>query len=71
MDRELNALEEMNCFEFHPAGHHKTLGSGWQKTTLHMVFDVKQSLQRKARLVAGCHLVNMMDIQVSHQQQSP
>ena len=26
MDNELNALEEMDCFEFHPAGHHKTLG---------------------------------------------
>ena len=51
-------------FEFHPAGHHKTLGSGWQKTTLHMVFDVKQFRQRKSRLVAGGHLVDMMDIQV-------
>ena len=64
MDKELNALLDMDCFEFHPAGHHKTLGSEWQRTTLHMVFDVKQSLQRKARLVASGHLVEMMDVQV-------
>ena len=29
-----------------------------------MVYDVKQDLTRKARLVAGGHLVDMMDIQV-------
>ena len=29
-----------------------------------MVFDMKQSLQRKCRLVARGHLVDMMDIQV-------
>ena len=64
IDKEIKALLDLECFEFHPAGHHTTLGEGWQRTTLHMVFDVKQSLQQKCRLVAGGHLVDMMDIQV-------
>ena len=54
----------MDCFEFHPSGYHVTLRKGWNRTTLHMLFDMKQSLQRKCRLVAGSHLVNMLDIQV-------
>ena len=40
-----------------------TLVEFWQITTLHMLFDVNQSLQRKFCLVAGGHLVDMLDIQ--------
>ena len=61
---EINALLDLECFEFFSDGHHTTLGYGWQRTTLHMVFDVKKSLQRKCRRVAGGHLVDMMNIQV-------
>ena len=61
---EIKALLDLDCFYFFSAGHQTTLGDGWQRTTLHMVFDAKQSLQRKCRLVAGGHLVDMMDIQV-------
>jgi len=64
MDKEVKALMDLDCFEVKPAGHSSTLDNTWQKTTLHMVFDVKQSLDRKCRLVAGGHLVDMMDIQV-------
>ena len=46
IDKEIKALLDMDYFEFFPAGHHTTLGDKWQSTTLHMVFDVKQSLQR-------------------------
>eukprot|EP00957_Ditylum_brightwellii_P191068 14548167-Ditylum_brightwellii.AAC.1 len=35
-----------------------------EATTLHMVFDVKQSLDWKCRMAAGGHQVNMLDIQV-------
>ena len=62
--KEIDALLDLDCLEFHPAGYHHTLGEGWQKTKLHMVYDVKQNLQRKCQLVAGGHLVDMMDIQV-------
>jgi hypothetical protein len=63
-EKEVKALLGLDCFEFHPEGYHKTLGEGWQRTSLHMVFDVKQDLTRKCRLVAGGHLVDMLDIQV-------
>ena len=62
--KEVKALLDLDCFEFHPAGYHEKLGSEWQRTSLHMVFDVKQDLTRKCRLVAGGHLVDMLDIQV-------
>ena len=64
LDKEIDTLMKMDCFEFKPAGHESTLDDSWQRTTLHMVFDVKQDLQRKARMVAGGHLVEMFDIQV-------
>ena len=63
-EKEIKALLDLDCFEFFPAGYHYKLGDGWQRTTLHMVFDVKQDLTRKCRLVAGGHLVDMFDIQV-------
>jgi len=64
-EKEVKALMDLDCFEVKPAGHSSTLDHDtWQKTTLHMVFDVKQSLDRKCHLVAGGHLVDMMDIQV-------
>ena len=64
IETDIKALLGLDYFEFFSAGYHATLGDGWQRTTLHMLFDVKQSLKRKCRLVAGGHLVDMMDIQV-------
>ena len=64
IEMEIKTLLDLDCFEFLSAGHHTTIGDGWQSTTLHMVFDVKQYLQRKCRLIAGGHLVDMMNIQV-------
>ena len=46
-DKEVKALLDLDCFDFHPAGYHESL-----------------DLTRKTRLVAGGHLVDMMDIQV-------
>ena len=59
MEKEVGALLELDCF-------YKDLDDTWQRTTLHMVFDVKQSVDRKAWLVAagGGHLVDILDIQV-------
>jgi hypothetical protein len=57
--KEMDSLIRMECFEFHkekfvPIGE-------YQKTSLTMIFDVKQDLRRKARLVAGGHLVDSRD----------
>ena len=61
--KEMDALEELDCFEFHPAGYHP--GSDYQSTRLHMIFDVKaDTLRRKARLVAGGHLVDALGVDV-------
>eukprot|EP00957_Ditylum_brightwellii_P026462 2001869-Ditylum_brightwellii.AAC.1 len=52
----------MECFDFleaedRPAGN-------YQCTTLHMVFDFKQDFRRKARPVAGGHLIDLLDNKV-------
>ncbi len=60
--KEMDALMELDCFEFRDAGD--IPGSDYQKTKLHMIFDVKTDLRRKARLVAGGHLVELFDTEV-------
>ena len=35
----------------------------YKKVRCHMVFDVKQDLTRNCRLVAGGHLVDLLDVQ--------
>ena len=60
--REIDALLELGCFEFREAGD---IPSGeYQCTNLRMIFDVKTDLRRKARLVAGGHLVELYDTEV-------
>ena len=62
MKLEIDALLDLNCFTFKPEGYHP--GDDWQSTTLHIVFDVKHDLRRKARLVAGGHLIDIADTPV-------
>ena len=64
LEKEIKSLLDLDCFEFKPFGYHEKLDNSWQKTTLHCIFDVKQDLTRKCRLVAGGHLVDVTDIQV-------
>eukprot|EP00557_Chaetoceros_sp_GSL56_P014026 CAMPEP_0176478512 /NCGR_PEP_ID=MMETSP0200_2-20121128/1227_1 /TAXON_ID=947934 /ORGANISM="Chaetoceros sp., Strain GSL56" /LENGTH=1865 /DNA_ID=CAMNT_0017874457 /DNA_START=317 /DNA_END=5915 /DNA_ORIENTATION=+ len=60
---EMDALENFDAFEFHPKGYHP--GSDYQSTRLRMIFDVKaDTLRRKARLVAGGHLLDVVGIDV-------
>jgi hypothetical protein len=56
---EITSLIDLECFEFKPSNF--LPGNKFQKTTLMTVFDVKQDLCRKARLVAGGHLVDALD----------
>ena len=64
LEKEIKSLLDLDCFECKPFGHHEKLDDSWQKTTLHCIFDVKQDLTRKCRLVAGGHLEDVTDIQV-------
>ncbi len=55
--KEVGTLVEMDCFEFKPSAYEDDLDDDFQRTTLNIIFDVKQDLRRKARMVAGGHLV--------------
>ena len=58
--KEIDSLLALNCFEFHSPDYKPS--SGYQWTKLIMNFEVKQDGRRKARLVAGGHLVDPMGI---------
>jgi hypothetical protein len=60
--KEVQALTDLDCFEFKERDF--KLDQSYQRTTLHIVFDVKQDLRRKARLVAGGHLIETLGHQV-------
>ena len=62
MKKEVDALVELDCFSFKEKGFNP--GEEYQPTILFMVFDVKQDLRRKARLVAGGHLVDPLEHEV-------
>jgi hypothetical protein len=62
MKKEVDSLIRLECFEFKDKGYEKTLSKNWQWTKLFMVFDVKNDHQHKARLVAGGHLMEAIDV---------
>eukprot|EP00957_Ditylum_brightwellii_P096485 7348884-Ditylum_brightwellii.AAC.2 len=59
MVKEVKALKDMDCFEF--CEHSNEPGRDYQKTTLHMVFNAKQDERHKGQLVAGGHLIALLD----------
>eukprot|EP00957_Ditylum_brightwellii_P047147 3580386-Ditylum_brightwellii.AAC.1 len=56
---EVDTLQEMECFDFWEAGDRPA--GNYQCTILHMVFDCKQDLRSKARLVVGGYLIDLLD----------
>jgi hypothetical protein len=56
---EVKSLAGLDVFEFKPADY--DCGRDYQKTNLRLIFDVKQDLRRKARMVAGGHLVDALE----------
>ena len=59
MNLEIKALNDMRCFEYR-AKHDKP-DDNYQFIQLHMVFDAKQDHCRKACLVAGGRLINLLE----------
>ena len=59
IDKETNSLEKMECFKFKEPGFEPS--DDYQKNTLRFHFEVKQDGRHKGRLVAGGHLVALMD----------
>lgn len=58
---EIESLLKLQCFEFRAPTNGKP-SPDYQFTKLTMIFDVKQDGRRKARLVAGGHLIDPMGI---------
>ena len=59
IEKEVGALIDLECFEFWDAGD---IPSGeFQKTNLRTIFVVKHDGRRKARIVAGRHLIKIVD----------
>ena len=55
--KEMTALDQARCFKYYPPTY--KVPQGYQYAPLRLIFDVKQeNLRRKARLVAGGHVVN-------------
>ena len=54
--KEVDSLLALDCFSFHAPDYKPS--SEYQWTKLSMIFEVKQDGRRKARLVAGGHLVD-------------
>ena len=59
INKELNALNSYKTFKLVKNNDFKSLKKeGFQFSRLRMIFDVKQDLRRKARLVIGDHMVD-------------
>jgi hypothetical protein len=59
IEKEMSQLIRLKRFDFKPTNHNP--GDDYQKPKLRLIFGVKQDLRRKARLVAGGHLVDVLD----------
>ena len=57
---EVKSLLMMNCFEFLDPGYQPP--RDYQSTSLNMIFEVKHDGRRKARLVAGGHIVALQNL---------
>ena len=57
---EIASLLALNCFDFHSPDYKPS--SDFQMARLNMIFEVKQDGRRKARLVAGGHMVDPMGV---------
>jgi len=64
INKKMAALYEMDCFTYHEEGYRPDRNEGYQWTRVHMIFDVKTDLRRKACLVAGGHLLELFDTEV-------
>ena len=57
--KEMNNLNRLDVFKYHPSHKQFPKEEGWQKAPLRMIFDIKNEDQRyKARLVIGGHKVD-------------
>eukprot|EP00957_Ditylum_brightwellii_P074077 5628884-Ditylum_brightwellii.AAC.1 len=58
--KEMNALEALNVFEYYEASKRFWREEGWQVAPMQMIFDIKQDLRRRARFIAGGHIIDSL-----------
>ena len=59
IQKEMDNLDRLKCFKYHPADHKFPPSEGWQLARLKMIWDIKSEDRRyKSRLVAGGHLID-------------
>ena len=57
--KEMDNLDRLSVFKYHPADKTFDPSEGWQKAPLRMIFDIKnEDMRYKARLVVGGHKVD-------------
>ena len=56
--KEMDALERLGVFQYHDARTKFHWQDGWQYAPMHMIFDIKHDLRRKARFVVGGHVID-------------
>ena len=54
--KEMNGLDNLKCFRYHHAGWRAP--PSHQYAPLRIIFDIKQDLRRKSRLVCGGHVID-------------
>eukprot|EP00957_Ditylum_brightwellii_P114233 8709096-Ditylum_brightwellii.AAC.1 len=59
--KEMDALERLGVFQYHDARMKFHWNDGWQYAPMHMIFDIKHDLWRKARFVVGGHGIDYFD----------
>jgi hypothetical protein len=59
VESEMLQLIRLKCFDFEAPDFDP--GADYQKTRLQLIFGVKQDLCRRARLVAGEHLIDVLN----------
>jgi hypothetical protein len=59
IEAEMSQLVRLKCFDFEAPDFEPA--PDYQKTRLRLIFGVKQDLRRKSRLVAGGHLIDVLD----------
>ena len=59
IQKEMTALQKLNCFKYHNTGTNFSSGDGWKFSRIQMIFDVKQQdLLHKDRFVFGGHMID-------------
>src|SRR5687768_10862260 len=55
--KEMSSLDCLSVFRYELPSKQYKKSEGWQYAPMHMIFDIKQDLRHKARLVVGGNMI--------------